>query len=158
MKPRLQIIRGLPGSGKSTIAKRYHCLHLEVDQFCITGGVYNFDYSRTACLLEAVLYAMKINVDLVLCGIFTDPSDAFFSKLLHLADFFGYEVYIHTCECFYTNQHGIDKDLILRMGAAFRSHQHVLDMCSELFFEVRGGLMPMEITVGEIHDSGDVFI
>jgi predicted kinase len=40
---RLTLIRGLPGSGKSTMAKRFPGLHVEADMFHIKDGQYCFD-------------------------------------------------------------------------------------------------------------------
>lgn len=47
--PRLVLIRGLPGSGKSTMAaelERAGYVHLEADQFFMRDGRYEFDGSR----------------------------------------------------------------------------------------------------------------
>lgn len=46
MVQRLVIIRGLPGSGKSTKAKRLktpQAIHVEADMFFVKNGVYKFD-------------------------------------------------------------------------------------------------------------------
>jgi len=40
---KLILVRGLPGSGKSTFAKTFGCLHVEADMFYIVGGKYRFD-------------------------------------------------------------------------------------------------------------------
>jgi predicted kinase len=46
------VLRGLPGSGKSTVAAqlaaRYGFLHLEADQHFVENGVYRFDPARVA--------------------------------------------------------------------------------------------------------------
>lgn len=43
----LIIIRGLPGSGKSTIAKELQSyVHVEADMFFVQNGHYNFDPSK----------------------------------------------------------------------------------------------------------------
>lgn len=39
----LHIVRGLPGSGKSTFAKTLNCLHLEADMFFNQNNVYRFN-------------------------------------------------------------------------------------------------------------------
>jgi len=40
---KLIIVRGLPGSGKSTYAKSLGIFHIENDMLCIHNGVYKFD-------------------------------------------------------------------------------------------------------------------
>ena len=42
----IYLIRGLPGSGKSTYAKQLNCLHLEADMFHMVNGEYKFDVSN----------------------------------------------------------------------------------------------------------------
>jgi predicted kinase len=39
----LYIIRGLPGSGKSTYAKKLRCFHVEADMYFMRDGVYQFN-------------------------------------------------------------------------------------------------------------------
>jgi predicted kinase len=42
----LYIVRGLPGSGKSTFAKSLGGIHIEADQFFMENGEYKFDASK----------------------------------------------------------------------------------------------------------------
>lgn len=45
----LLLIRGLPGSGKTTMAKKYAevgYVHCEADQYFETGGEYHFDAGK----------------------------------------------------------------------------------------------------------------
>jgi len=47
MEKHLILIRGLPGSGKSTFAKLLKGVHLETDQYFVdTEGNYNFDHTQ----------------------------------------------------------------------------------------------------------------
>ena len=39
----LHIIRGLPGSGKSTFAKTLNCFHIEADMFFVQNSMYQFN-------------------------------------------------------------------------------------------------------------------
>jgi predicted kinase len=42
----LYIVRGIPGSGKSTFAKSIGGIHIEADQFFMMDGKYNFDITK----------------------------------------------------------------------------------------------------------------
>lgn len=42
----LYIVRGLPGSGKSTFAKSIAPVHFEADMFFMNDGEYKFDFSK----------------------------------------------------------------------------------------------------------------
>jgi predicted kinase len=42
----LYIVRGVPGSGKSTFAKSIGGIHIETDQFFMENGKYNFDITK----------------------------------------------------------------------------------------------------------------
>ena len=42
----LYIVRGLPGSGKSTFAKSIGGIHIEADQYFMENGKYNFDITK----------------------------------------------------------------------------------------------------------------
>jgi len=37
------LIRGLPGSGKTTAAKEFDCFHLEADMFFVRDNIYSFN-------------------------------------------------------------------------------------------------------------------
>jgi tRNA uridine 5-carbamoylmethylation protein Kti12 len=43
----LYIVRGIPGSGKTTFAKSLNCPVFEADMFFVNSqGIYNFDYTK----------------------------------------------------------------------------------------------------------------
>ena len=42
----LILLRGIPGSGKSTFAKSIGGVHIEADQFFMMNGKYNFDITK----------------------------------------------------------------------------------------------------------------
>ena len=46
MRKILYIVRGVPGSGKSTFAKSIGGIHIEADQFFMENGKYNFDITK----------------------------------------------------------------------------------------------------------------
>lgn len=113
--PRLQLIRGLPGVGKSTAAKRYDCLHLELDQYCIRGGAYRWgeqrDYMARGWLGGIARYVMDRGIDLVVSGVM--PCVEFpIDQILAHAHYAGYVVYIADLESSFNNRHGVrEKDM-----------------------------------------------
>ena len=62
----LALIRGLPGSGKSTFAKRYYpnILHLENDMFCMYSGNYVFDVEQAPKIHDQILKIVEQNLKL----------------------------------------------------------------------------------------------
>jgi hypothetical protein len=73
--PILSIIRGLPTSGKSTLARKFGCLHLEADMFFMVDGSYRYD----ALKIEAAplwcqrmaFHALLLGFDVVVSNTFT---------------------------------------------------------------------------------------
>lgn len=72
----LTIVRGLPGSGKSTYAQRVHSLHFEADQFFEDSkGNYKYDIKLIGvahdwCYSNTVK-ALRYNIDCVVSNTFT---------------------------------------------------------------------------------------
>lgn len=82
--PLLTIVRGHPGSGKTTYAEKLvreqsNTVHLENDQFFTKDGVYTFDLSRheeaKAWCLDAVTRALASGQDVVVSSTFTSLRD-----------------------------------------------------------------------------------
>jgi adenylylsulfate kinase-like enzyme len=58
----LVLIRGLPGTGKSTRAKKMRDhLHLEADMFLMVDGVYVYDQSKVRAAHEQCLVGGGVN-------------------------------------------------------------------------------------------------
>jgi predicted kinase len=57
---KLFILRGLPGAGKSTLAKElaslYNAVHLEADMYFMRNGVYTYDLSK---IFDAHIWCQK---------------------------------------------------------------------------------------------------
>ncbi|PHS03652.1 MAG: AAA family ATPase [Blastopirellula sp.] len=71
----LYIVRGLPGSGKSTYAKSIGCLHLEADMYFNRSGEYTFKpelikKAHSWCQ-EATDKALNHGMDVVVSNTFT---------------------------------------------------------------------------------------
>lgn len=70
----LTLIRGLPGSGKTTLAKYFDCFHFEADMFFVNGGKYTFEGERIA-MAHALCRRLTMEVidysDVVVSNTFT---------------------------------------------------------------------------------------
>lgn len=106
----LILLRGLPGSGKSTFAKSLGGIHIEADQYFMDNGVYKFDATQ---LKNAHNYCQsqtrawmghngeQISVDkIIVSNTFTTREEL--APYLKLAEEFGYQVVCLIVE----NRHG----------------------------------------------------
>ena len=71
---KLTLIRGLPGSGKSTMAKAMGCFHVEADMFHVRDGVYQWDLANVkkahAWCARMVEQALEMGMDVVVSNTF----------------------------------------------------------------------------------------
>lgn len=76
---KLILIRGLPGSGKSTFAKTFNCFHVESDMFFIRDGKYEWTASKNAEAArnreQFVRLALQCNMDVVVSDVFYQTSE-----------------------------------------------------------------------------------
>ena len=106
----LYIVRGLPGSGKSTFAKSLGGIHFEADQFFMVDGEYKFDGSKikdahkwcqnevnTAMILN---HTTNLNNVIVVSNTFTQEWEM--QPYLDMAKDWGYTVFSVIVE----NRHG----------------------------------------------------
>ena len=93
----LLLIRGLPGSGKSTYARncigdKPNCVIIEADQYFMADGTYQFNRSKIPLAhkwcQEAAKRALLLNMSVYVCNTFTtgwemDPYFQMAAKLNH---------------------------------------------------------------------------
>ena len=130
MEKILYIVRGIPGSGKSTFAKTLGGIHIEADQYFVDAdGNYNFDGSKIKlaheyCRLKTKAW-MKINGDLVsedkivVSNTFTQEWEM--ESYFELAKEFGYKVFSIIVENRHEgiNVHNVPEDKIEQMKNRF---------------------------------------
>ena len=118
----LTLIRGLPGSGKSTMAKSMcahnQAKHCEADQYFVKQGVYRFDASllptaHKDCLSRADMW-MQSCFDVVVSNTFTKSWEM--QPYLDLAEKHGYRVNITVATGDYGNVHGVPDVAIYAMS------------------------------------------
>jgi len=114
---KLTLIRGLPGSGKSTKAKTFKCLHVEADMYHVNSGVYEYHvndvkHAHRWCQ-EMVSHAMTSLVDIVVSNTFTQKWEL--QPYLDMAEEYGYEVEILTMRGQYDNTHNVPQEVLNKM-------------------------------------------
>ena len=121
MDNKLYIIRGLPGSGKTTFArtdKRFNgCFHVEADMMHVIGGEYKFDSNR---LRYAHGWCKKMVVDQLIIGMDVVVSNTFSRlwEVLPYLDLHSKEntiVYKVHKQFLYDSVHGVPQDVICNM-------------------------------------------
>lgn len=120
MKQKLLIIRGLPGSGKSTLGQKLAPGQVyEADQFRYNDkGEYIFDPSKNGEAHEKCFNATKqalLSGELVVavCNTFIKRWE--YMKYVNLAKELGVEYEIIVCTGKWNNIHGVDEETIARM-------------------------------------------
>jgi len=125
----LILVRGIPGSGKSTFAKVLGGIHIEADQYFMEGEHYKFDatklplahtYCKTQCEAWMKTDGKQVNVDrIVVSNTFTQQweMDAYFE----LANKYGYTIYTIILENRHggVNVHGVPGDKLEIMRKRF---------------------------------------
>lgn len=121
----LFIVRGLPGSGKSTFASTISGVHFEADQFFMQDGSYKFDPSRLKdahawCLSQVELMMRGSESRIAVSNTFTQEWEM--SSYYDLAKKHGYDVFSIIVENRHggKNTHGVPDDKIQIMKDRFQ--------------------------------------
>lgn len=123
-RPRLQIIRGLPGTGKTTLAiKRYsHLMRVEADMFYARRGQYRFSdvLSRTATAWynRTVTDFCAEGFDFVVTGVFGTMYGRL-EKTIQIATCWDYDIFIKTRTRRFKSVHAVPEEVLNDMAAAF---------------------------------------
>ena len=125
----LLLIRGLPGSGKTTMAKKYAqagYVHCEADQYFEVDGEYRFDGSKLRaahddCLRRAIA-AMDAGHSVVVANTFSRRWEM--APYLKAAKKRDINVRIIEATGNWANVHGVPADAIERMRARWESVNH----------------------------------
>ena len=159
--PRMQIVRGLPGSGKSTFVKTNwpHLLNLEFDQFCQREGRYSWGKDRNAegqaWLKRMVTEVTGCGFDLTVAGVFAGSSEHL-SDTVRTALFSGYNVFIKTLDGSFGNAHGVRPDDLELMKAAFVPDEALEEMLKRLNERVAAVGLPGRVGFGIMGSAYEV--
>jgi len=130
MEKVLYIVRGIPGSGKSTFAKtlvnKDYC-HKEADMFFVDGeGNYNFNPSKIKdahkwCQEEMDFLMRLEHSPVVVSNTFTQEWEM--GPYFELAKTYGYKVFSIIVENRHegTNEHGVPDEVLTKMRERFET-------------------------------------
>jgi predicted kinase len=119
----LVLIRGLPGSGKSTIAKNLigWYWHVETDQFWMDGDEYKFDMSR---IKEAHQWCQDKTKSMLNMGQSVVVSNTFTTAFellpyFDIAKEFGIKPQVLLAQGQFGNIHNVPDEVLAKMAARF---------------------------------------
>lgn len=118
----LYIVRGLPGSGKSTYAKSLGIPHFEADMYFMKDGEYKFDASK---LKHAHMWCFNQFADQVDCGSDVVVSNTFttvkeMNDYLVYAGARNYDIIIVEVKTQYGSIHNVPEETIAKMKARWQ--------------------------------------
>jgi predicted kinase len=122
IRPKLILIRGIPGSGKTTYAKTLGIKdHYEADQWFENNGGYNPTKIKQAhewCQTQTFM-AMKANRDVVVSNTFCRVWEM--QSYIDMAKQTDHEVIIKTMTGEYQNIHGVPDEKVIQMKNRFEA-------------------------------------
>src|SRR6056300_1945122 len=120
----LFLLRGLPGSGKSSLAKSLAGCHIEADMYFMKGDEYKFDASKLSeahkfCQDKTASYMYANWPRVVVSNTFTQEWEM--EYYYKIAEKFGYRVYTLIVENRHggVNEHGVPEEKLEQMKNRF---------------------------------------
>ncbi len=113
----LTLVRGLPGSGKSTYAKSLNIFHVEADMYFIRNGKYTYNredigYAHSWCY-ETFTEAIVNLLDVVVSNTFTTKKEI--EQYITFAELYDCDYQIITLTSNFGSAHGVPKETVNRM-------------------------------------------
>ena len=126
MNNKLVIVRGCPGTGKSTFVKEAfpNILHLENDMFHYHNGSYLFNQRKQNSAIEwcidMTMLSLKRGMDVVVSNTFTKK--AFVDSYKKIADLFGSKFEVYRMMGNFENIHDVPKMVLENMKNNFEDY------------------------------------
>ena len=116
----LILIRGLPGSGKSSLARRLidgNSEHLEADQYFMNEGIYEFDanklrYAHEWCK-DKTQYFLRLDKRVIVSNTFSTSKEL--KPYFLIAKDFGIVPTVLHCQNSFGSIHNVPEETILKM-------------------------------------------
>ena len=120
----LYLLRGIPGSGKSSLAKSIGGVHYEADMYFMIDGKYQFDVSKLKlahnwCAIQVQKSMVDEEPKIIVSNTFTQEWEM--QTYYELAKMHGYRVFSLIVENRHggVNEHGVPEDKLQMMKDRF---------------------------------------
>jgi hypothetical protein len=117
----VRIYRGLPGSGKTTEAKKNSGFHIEEDMLHIKNGIYTFRSDKVKDAHDwchnQFMAALANNMDVSISNTFTRRWE--FERYIYLAERCEASVIVYRMTGEYGSVHGVPDDVFAKMEERF---------------------------------------
>ena len=133
---RLILVRGVPGSGKSTFAAKIFpgAFHVENDMFHIKDGEYRFDFNKqkdaVSWCMDMCDTALRNGMDVVVSNTFTKRR--YIMAYVKLAEKYGADVSVYRMTGLFKNCHSVPAAVFENMKKGFE------DWSGEIFVKPVG--------------------
>lgn len=128
----LTIIRGLPGTGKTTIAESLNCIHLEADMYFMKDGKYCFDGNKIKnahdWCYKAFKNAVECGMDVVVSNTFTTRKE--FIRYIEFAQIFEYDINVISTirRRIFGSIHNVPDDVLSKMKNRWEKYERELEI------------------------------
>lgn len=118
---KLILVRGLPGSGKSTVARQFDGVHIEADEYFMINGEYRFDHTKLKqaheWCQEKTREALKSRFTAVVSNTFTTLKEL--RPYFDIAAEFGILPNVIVAQGNFGSVHGVPEETLAKMKARF---------------------------------------
>lgn len=129
----LYLIRGLPGSAKTTVAQSIGCLHLEMDMFFVNNGKYQFDGLSIPAVADACQQAcedaLEMEMDVVVSNTFTRKWEM--DAYVDLAEEYNAELRVYKCIGEFKNSHDVPEASLQNMKDRWEDFPGEIEITTE---------------------------